>query len=112
MYKAISIAFVAVEASATLAERWGLTAEEIRALIGCELTPDGLTNDGLVRISHLMHIYKTLLVLLPPDAAGTWVKRSNSATLFDGQSALDYMLAYGADGIANVHEYLDAEATQ
>ncbi|HQZ88259.1 MAG TPA: MbcA/ParS/Xre antitoxin family protein, partial [Gammaproteobacteria bacterium] len=42
-------------------------------------------------------------------AANEWIKKPNSAPLFNGRSALDKMLAGKVIDLADVRRYLDAE---
>ncbi|OUS31260.1 hypothetical protein A9Q99_04490 [Gammaproteobacteria bacterium 45_16_T64] len=72
--------------------------------------PAKLSKDTLERISYIMGIYKALNILLPnARRAAEWIRKSNSAVLFDGKSALDLMLQGDTDDFANIRRYLDAE---
>lgn len=69
-----------------------------------------LTKDTLERISYILGIYKALHILLSTtEAANNWIKRPNSAPLFNSKSALDKMLAGNVVDLADVRRYLDAE---
>ena len=60
------------------------------------------------RISYIFGIYKALAILLPrADAADAWVKHPNE--IFNGQSALDRMLAGNVADLYLVRRTLDAE---
>ncbi|MXW47997.1 MAG: DUF2384 domain-containing protein, partial [Gammaproteobacteria bacterium] len=66
--------------------------------------------DTLERISYILGIYKYLQILLPDQKlADEWVKRPNSAPLFDGRSALDLMMSGRVADLFIVRQYLDAE---
>ena len=50
---------------------------------------DTIPNHVLIRISYIFGIYKALQVLLPEgNAAHEWIKKKNSADLFNNRSAL------------------------
>lgn len=103
-----------------IAALWKLSATEQRTLLGgipkstyhkYLQAPETaqLSRDTLDRISHIVSIYKAINVLLPrAEAADAWIRRPNSAPLFNGTTALDYMLRGGFDDIANVRRYLDS----
>lgn len=75
----------------------------------CELPPT-IDSNGLTRISYIMGIYKALNILLPnARRASEWLHKPNSATLFEGKSALDLMLQGNVDDLADIRRYLDAE---
>lgn len=69
-----------------------------------------LSQDTLERISYIFGIYSALQVLLPkPEAADAWLKKSNTAPLFGGHSALDRMLSGQVGDLYLVRQYLDAQ---
>ena len=69
-----------------------------------------LPRDTLERISYILGIYKALQILLPnEDAADSWVRRPNSASIFGGRSALDRMLSGNVSDLYVVRQYLDAQ---
>jgi len=69
-----------------------------------------LSRDTLERISHLVGIFKALGILLPRhEAADAWMKRANDASLFKGQSALEYVLSGTLEDLIAVRRYLDAQ---
>lgn len=99
---------------------WSLSAEEERTLLGSPPRSTffkwkseksaRLSADTLERISYVMGIYKALRILLPTEeAANDWIKKPNTARGFNGQSALDRMLAGRVIDLADVRRYLDAE---
>jgi len=111
----------ALQAFFNLSARWGLSATQERILLGsppestffkwkAEKTARRLGRDVLDRISYLLGIYKALNILLPTArAADEWVKKSNAAPLFQGQSALDRMLGGSLVDLADVRRFLDAQ---
>jgi hypothetical protein len=99
-----------------IAEAWNLSNEEQMTLLCAERSTYDkwkrerhglLPKDTLERISYILGIYKTLHILLPNDqAADTWIRRSNTALVFGGKSALDRMLSGQASDLYAVHQYL------
>lgn len=110
---------VALKAFFNISLKWGLSTEQESILLGVPLSTlyrwknkkDGvLTRDNLERISYILGIYKALRILLPTEqAANQWIKKANSASLFNGKSALDKMLKGHVIDLADVRRYLDAE---
>lgn len=103
-----------------IAEAWGLKPEEQMVLLGIpsrstfykwrHAPPARLAPDLLERLSYLFGIYKDLQVLLPdPAAADAWIRKPNSAPLFNGSSALERMLSGRVADLYVVRQYLDAE---
>lgn len=110
----------ALEAFFNLAERWQLSINEQRRLLGeppastfykWKATRQArLSRDTLERVSYLLGIYKALHTLLPSrQAADTWIRRPNGAPGFNGASALNHMLGGNVADLADVRRYLDAQ---
>lgn len=101
-----------------IGDEWGLDATQQMALLGLtsrttffrwkKVPPAALPPDTLERLSHVFGIYKSLQILLPPNAATIWIHQPNSAPLFGGRPALDLMLN-GVAGLFLVRAYLDGE---
>lgn len=109
-----------------IAEKWGLSYQETRTLLGqpgkstyyCwKNIAEGLARpsefahgmDLATRISYVLGIFKALETIYEePDMADSWVRKPNDA--FGGQSALDRMLAGQVVDLARVREYLDSVA--
>src|SRR5215471_12660025 len=80
---------------------WDLDTAQQMALLGLpsrttffrwkKAAPSSLPPDTLERLSHVFGIYKSLQILLPADAAATWIHRPNDAPLFEGRPALELM---------------------
>jgi len=99
-----------------IAELWGMTADQMRVVLGAPSRStfynwkkgEGglLPRDTLERISYVLGIYKGLQVLFP-DAhqADAWVNKPNLA--FGGRSALDRMLAGNVADLQAVRSYVD-----
>jgi hypothetical protein len=69
-----------------------------------------LSKEKLERLSYIFGIYKALQILLPNTAsADEWVKKPNSAPLFNGHSALSRMLSGHVADLYVVRRYLDAQ---
>ncbi|MDX2463826.1 MAG: MbcA/ParS/Xre antitoxin family protein [Porticoccus sp.] len=111
----------ALQAFFNLSSHWDLSVAEERTLLGAppestfykwkaEKTAGRLSHDTLERISYLLGIFKDLNILLPSSrAAAEWVRKPNTAPLFNGQSALKRMLAGSLVDLADVRRYLDAQ---
>ena len=110
----------ALTAFFNITQRWGLSAEEERTLLGAPPRSTffkwkseraaKLSADTVERISYVMGIYKALRILLPTaEAAHAWVKKPNAAYGFAGKSALERMLGGRVVDLADVRRYLDAE---
>ncbi len=110
----------ALTAFFNITDRWGLSAEDERTLLGSPPRSTffkwksersaKLSPDTVERISYVMGIYKALRILLPTqESAHAWVKKPNSAPPFAGKSALERMLAGRVVDLADVRRYLDAE---
>jgi hypothetical protein len=104
-----------------VAKQWNLTVEEQLALLDLEHEentlfvwrrdpPLRLGRDRLERISHILGIYKALRILYSQDAesGSSWVRRDNTALLFDGRPALDLMTKGGIPGLMATRIYLDS----
>ena len=103
-----------------IADAWKLTQAEARTLLGNP--PESTyykwksgrvgtaTQDLLERLSYLLGIYKALAILIPrPEVADGWIKRPNTAPLFNGRSALELMLSGRVADLFLVRQYLDAQ---
>jgi hypothetical protein len=110
----------ALQAFFGITARWGLSAAEQQVLLGNPPTSTfyklraekkgRLSQDMLERISYVMGIHKSLLILLPDETAtNAWVKKPNAAPLFGGKCALDKMLQGNVADLYDVRRYLDAE---
>ncbi len=115
------IASAALQAFFNLSNRWKLSSSEERILLGsppestfykwkAEKTAARMNRDVLERISCLLGIYKDLNILLPsPRAADEWLRKPNYAPLFNGQSALERMLAGSLVDLIDIRRYLDIQ---
>ncbi|MDQ6618964.1 MAG: MbcA/ParS/Xre antitoxin family protein [Pseudomonadota bacterium] len=103
-----------------IADAWKLKSDEARVILGrpprstyfhWKQTGEGqLSRDTLERISYVLGIYKALQILLPePDAADGWIRKPNSASFLNGQSALERMLSGNVADLYVIRQYLDAQ---
>jgi hypothetical protein len=109
----------ALRAFFKIAEAWKLNTEDQMTLLGSpprstyfKFKKEGgnLPTDTMERISYILGIYKALQILLPDTAAADeWVRQPNSASIFNGQSALDRMLGGRVADLYVVRGYLDAQ---
>lgn len=103
-----------------IAHAWALTETEQMTLLDVDERTlrewkvgqlrTGLGPATLERLSHLLAIYAALQVLLPiPERAHAWVRRTNTAPIFAGESALHRMLGGQIADLSIVRKYLDAQ---
>ncbi len=115
------MAKVALTVFFNIADKWDLSVEEQRTLLGNPVdstfqlwqtnkSAADLPQDILERISYILGIYEALHVLFKLKAsADSWVKKPNKAKLFAGGTALDRMLRGDIEDLAVVRRYLDAQ---
>lgn len=109
---------VALKFFFNLMEKWNCTLEQQMVLLGSigrstlykyrQLPEVRLPRDTMERVSYLMGIHKSLRILFG-DKPSTyeWIKKANSEAPFNGNSALQMMLAGGVVDLADVRRYLD-----
>lgn len=113
----------ALRAFFAISEKWGLSPDDQRNLLGSPPPEtfnflqgsevDAVSADILERISYVLGIYKALHTLFSDKAqADNWPKKTNNAKLFNGQSALTYMLSDSCNGLERVHSYLKSQILQ
>ena len=110
----------ALRAFFEISDRWDLTADQERVLLGSpgrstffrwkRDRAGQLPHDVLERVSYVLGIYKALHLIFP-DArqADGWIHRSSTAPLLGGRSALDRMLGGQVADLFVVRQYLDAQ---
>ncbi len=102
-----------------IAERWRLTPEEQRTILGDPPRSTfynwrtgqfgGVRADTLERLSHLFGVFEGLRELyLDKRQADEWVRQPNSA--FAGKSALAHMLGGRVADLYEVRRYVEAAA--
>ena len=106
---------VALKAFWRIAERWRLSSHEAAVLLGLDDASAGrtrnedlspVTPETLVRISHVLAIFKFLHCLLPEVQADRWLRATNTGEPFGGAPALDRLLQGGIDDLAATRDYL------
>jgi hypothetical protein len=101
-----------------IAEAWKLQEQEQMRLLGLESRSTfqswkrgavaTIPKDALERISYVLGIYKRLHILLP-KTADQWIRKSNTAGIFGGRSALDRMTSGNVADLYVVRQYVDAQ---
>lgn len=104
----------------TVSDKWGLTDEQKRVLLGkpaCSTYHHWMGNkdvalgaDTLERISYVVGIFKALHFLFPAEAADGWIRRPNSDPLFGGRPAIEIMLHGQVADLLRVRDYLASQA--
>jgi len=106
-----------------IVDAWGLSQTEAMTLLGYDNNTRStyfkwkrepasvkLPKEKLERLSYVFGIYKAIQVLLPnPSSADAWVKKPNTAPIFNGESALSRMLSGNVADLYVVRRYLDSE---
>lgn len=110
----------ALRAFFNISRAWRLDTRQQRTLLGSPPASTffkwkkeqggALSRDVLERISYVLGIYKALQILVPAaERADQWISRPNTAPMFGGRSALEYMLGGNVGDLYAVRQYLDAE---
>ena len=107
----------------TIADRWSLTEEQRRLVLGypsrstyhnwAKLAREGqpftLDVDALLRISAVFGIHQALGVLFADEAEGVrWLRGPHMAPVFGGQPPLALVTSGTQDGLLAVRRFLDA----
>lgn len=103
-----------------IAEAWGLSAEEQRAVLGVPASstyykwkkspPPKLSPDTLERLSYVFGIYKALQILIPePGLADRWVRSPNGHPIFGGAAPLQRLTTGRMADLYLVRRHLDGE---
>lgn len=113
---------VALSAFFNIADKWALSNGQQMILLGMDTEStffnykkDPLSarvnRDMLERLSYVLGIYKDLQILLTDETSClTWIKKSNSASPFNGRSALEFLLERGSIvDLHRVRQYLAAQ---
>ena len=103
-------------------EAWGIKVKDWGRLLGVSqatvqrwktdpaLAARANSRDLAERLSYILGIYKSLQVLLPdPAAADSWVRRANTAPLFNGGAPLERLLAGNVADLYVVRRWLDGQ---
>ena len=102
-----------------IAEQWELTDDQAASLAGAALDDidalrvknfGAITDDTRRRLGYLLAIYAALEHLLSDKRRRhRWIKAPNRHSLFEGATALDFMLGGDVERIALVKRYLCVE---
>lgn len=108
----------AVTAFFNIMEIWKIRDEDARALLGGlsngtfyalkKGTVKPLDEDRLRRISYLIGIFKALNILHGHDLADAWMQLPNSNRIFNGSTALAYLMRGGLPAFQTLRRLLDA----
>ena len=109
----------AIKAFFNIMARWKVRDEDARALLGgisngrfyeLKKNPGGraLDADRLLRISHLVGIFKALNIIYSEKLADAWMQLPNSNRIFGAKTPLAFMMKGGVPAIQTVHRLLDA----
>ena len=108
----------AVTAFFNIMEIWKIRDEDARALLGgvsngafyALKKGEGkvLDEDRLRRISYLIGIFKALNILHGQDLADRWMQLPNSNRIFNGSTALAYLIHGGLPAFQTLRRLLDA----
>ncbi|MBB4659302.1 antitoxin Xre/MbcA/ParS toxin-binding domain-containing protein [Parvularcula dongshanensis] len=113
----------AIKLFARLCERWGLSIDEQRALLGDVSRPTyhrwrkaaeaggtvELTRDQMERVSLCLGIEKGLKTIFARDEAGLrWLKAANTDLPFGGHAPIEVMMQGGLFALHRTRAYLDA----
>ncbi|HTZ58447.1 MAG TPA: antitoxin Xre-like helix-turn-helix domain-containing protein [Acidobacteriaceae bacterium] len=103
-----------------IVERWKVTDEDARELLG------GISNgtyyqwkgnpratrtldqDELTRISYLIGVYKALNILYSQRLADQWMQLANTNPIFGGRPPLEYVLHGGIPAMETLRRLVDA----
>jgi hypothetical protein len=89
-----------------ICQKWGLNEQHSALLLNPNaLKHNVLSSDSMIRISHLIAIYKALFILVH-EGRNEWIKKPNDK--FKGKSAL-YIMTRDLNGIIEVRNYLDSQ---
>ena len=109
----------ALKAFAKIAEKWSLSEEQMRGLLGgiasstfhaWKSRPEKvrLGQDTLTRISLVLGIYKDLNIYFSKPCADRWITLGNRGPMFNGQAPIEFMRRHGQPGMIQVRRLLDS----
>lgn len=108
----------AVTAFFNIMDIWKVRDEDARALLGGmsngafyalkKTQGKALDEDRLRRISYLIGIFKALNILHSQDLADRWMQLPNSNRIFNGSTALAYLVQGGLPAFQTLRRLLDA----
>lgn len=103
----------------SIAKAWSLSLDEQAKILGVGIDELSGLEDGrsqqanlqiLRRVSHVLAIFKGINTLLPIESrADAWMRAPNAASIFQGQSAIQYITSGDEGALRNVREYVDSQ---
>lgn len=116
---AACLAGPAIRAFVQVAKQWSLTELEQSAILGQPMEMalaslhaerGNLHPEILVRVSYVLGIYRALHTIFPSRLqADVWIRRSSTAEVFQGASALQLMCSGRIEDLSLVREYLSSQ---
>ncbi len=108
---------VAQKAVSRVFEAWNCSDDEAASLFGLDQShwrdiADGkfdgaLTQEQLLRASHLISIYRGLQVF-SEDVSKQWPKLPNTGPLFEGMTPVEFMMAGGFNAVEKTRQYAES----
>jgi hypothetical protein len=108
----------ALEAVRNLARAWGVTGNDMAALLGVSPSTwdrikgdawgQALSQDQLTRASAMIGVFKGLHLLFADAMADRWVGLRNSGPLFANRTPIETMIEGGIPAMIEVRRYVDA----
>jgi hypothetical protein len=111
----------ALKALFNIVKHWQIRDEDARQLLGgisngayyqlkqsAGASVKTMEQDRLVRISSLIGIFKSLIILYSQRLADQWMQLPNTNPIFAGRTPLDYILRGGTPAMDVVRRLLDA----
>ena len=108
----------ALEAVRNLATAWGVSGDEMAALLGvspstwdrikADAWSQALSQDQLTRASAMIGVFKGLHLLFADAMADRWIKLKNSGPLFGNRTPVETMIEGGIPTMIEVRGYVDA----
>ncbi len=108
----------ALEAIRGLAKAWGVTGDEMAALLG--VSPNtwdrikgaawgqALSQDQLTRASAMIGVFKGLHLLFADAMADRWVRLRNAGPMFANRTPVETMIEGGIPTMIDVRRHVDA----
>jgi hypothetical protein len=117
------VATAALQCFFNISERWGITDEQQRTLLGdppestffewkSTKSAEKLDSSVLVRISYIMGIYQALHTIYSDDAVGDgWLRRPNDNPLFEGHQPISRLTSGEVSDLQLIRQHLDSRLT-
>ncbi|MBA0239826.1 antitoxin Xre/MbcA/ParS toxin-binding domain-containing protein [Stenotrophomonas maltophilia] len=120
VYEDPELSGAGIRAFTQIAKAWDLTDEEMNAILGQPVdgafaqpaadSTEGLPRETIERISYVLGIYRALHIIFPNRRqADGWVRRPNTGSAFNGNTALSLMCTGLLSDLAAVHQHLESQ---